>query len=125
MPTSRPQLLALAEGLLIDDCAVRERSIEFILDESRGLGHNRLSALMCRRLKHYQLTESQARRLVEKVAERLLQGNFTEQFKNQLRLARRLDPAKVNQTVHAALAVPKDHVRRYAFWIIEASSNTC
>jgi hypothetical protein len=124
-PTSRPELRALAAGLLNDDATARDHSIDFVLEDSRGHGHNRIRALMCRRLKHCKLTESQSRRLFDKISERLIQGNFTEQFKDQLRLARHLDAAKLHQTAQAALKIPKDHVRRYAYWILEASGNTC
>jgi hypothetical protein len=106
-----------------DDEVDCDHCIDFVVDESRGVSHNRIRALICRRLKHCKLTESQSRRLFDKITERLMTGNFTEQFKDQLRLARHLDAAKLNQTAQAALKVPEDHVRRYAYWILEASGN--
>lgn len=93
-----------------------ERCLDFVLSETHGHWHNRARAMMCRRLKHCPLTPMQQTQLVASITGRLENGVFTEQFKDQLRLALHLDPAKTREACRRALTSPKPYVRRYAEW---------
>src|SRR5262249_18018138 len=91
---SKPALHDLANGLdpvASNHAEALERCIEFVLAETEGLWHGRARAMMCRRLKHCELTPDQRRQLVSCITERLATGNFSEQFRDQLRLALHLD----------------------------------
>jgi hypothetical protein len=118
-------LQELADRLLLDDSEAVEMCILFVeADTLRGVaGHGRVRARMCRRLKHCTLSPSQSQRLVSCIMERLDSGNFSQQFKDQLRLALHLD---VRTTLAVALASCKDsrdYVRRYAEWIVTHHSH--
>ncbi len=110
----------LANRLLLDDSEAVEMCILFVeADTLVGVGgHGRARARMCRRLKHCTLSASQSQRLVSCITERLDSGHFSQQFKDQLRLALHLD---LQTTLAVALACSNDscdYVRRYAAWIV-------
>lgn len=115
---SKPELHELADGLLLEDAVVLERCIDFVCAETVGLWHGRARALMCRRLKHIALSKKQSAQLVQCISNRFSTGEFSEQFKDQLRLALLLDldlllkDAEKCQTSH----IP--HVCRYATWVL-------
>lgn len=115
----REELRALAERLLGDDPDAVEECLSFFEAETRGLWHNRARALIARRLKHWQLSPAQQARVVATVRRRLTTGTFTEQFKDQLRLAILLDRTSVIVTAKACMNSPKEYIRRYANWLLE------
>jgi hypothetical protein len=116
-PLSKRQLHSLADRLLLDPAAI-EPCIAFVLAESKGYWHNRARAMMCRRLKHCPLTGTQSESLAACIAARLAEGRFTEQFKDQLRLALRLDSPRLLAQARQALGSPKPYVRKYAEWVL-------
>ncbi len=116
---SKPSLRALADRLLSDDPSAIETCLEFFVLETRGLWHGRARAMMARRLKHRPLTDAQIERLVGAVTRRLADGIFSEQFRDQLRLALRLRPARVHAVAAANLESEREHVRRLARWVME------
>ncbi len=75
---------------------------------------------MCRRLKHCALGRTHRTQLVSCIAGRLASGNFSEQFKDQLRLAMHLDLERTLAVCHASLASQRPHVRRYARWALSS-----
>jgi hypothetical protein len=76
--------------------------------------------MMCRRLKHCDLREKQRRELVSRITERLAQGLFAQQFREQLRLAIHLDRDKTFEAARECLSgFSKDHVRRSALWVLK------
>ncbi|MEG4226740.1 hypothetical protein QUA35_12240 [Microcoleus sp. N9_B2] len=120
MNYSRQGLHEFVDRLLLDDSEAVEMCILFVeADTLVGVaGHGRARARMCRRLKHCTLTASQSQRLVFCITERLDSGHFSQQFKDQLRLALHLD---LQTTLAVALACSNDscdYVRRYAEWIV-------
>lgn len=116
---SKSDLLALADRLLDDAPDVVEQCVAFIEAESLGLWHGRARAKMSRRLKHCRLDASQCARLLQAILRRLVSGCFSEQFKDQLRLALYLDAARVYNVARSCCAYSSaDHVRRYADWIL-------
>jgi hypothetical protein len=114
----KPELRQLADGLLYQDPAAIEQCVIFFEAETRGFWHNRARALIARRLKHCPLTREQRARLLRAVLGRLANGNFTEQFKDQLRLALHLDREQVAAVARACESSPKEYVRRYAAWVL-------
>jgi hypothetical protein len=76
--------------------------------------------MMCRRLKHCQLSGQQRRELVTRITERLAQGSFAQQFHDQLRLAMHLDQGKTFEVARECLSgFSKDHVKRSAMWVLK------
>ena len=115
---SKKELHSLADGLIggyqdsIDHC------VEFVANESKGIWHGRGRAMMCRRLKHCALTAAQKTQLLEAILERFVGGGFSEQFKDQLRLAMHLNWEVTLAAAHKALKSHKNHVVRYAQWVL-------
>ena len=109
-------------GGLHPDSSIRLQAtaqcVAFVLAESKGLGHGRRRTLMCRRLKHCPLTGAQRRRLVHCITDRLASGNFSQQFRDQLRLAIHLDTRTTYECAAECLGAPKVYVRRLAAWAI-------
>jgi hypothetical protein len=116
---SKLALHALADELLGDDATAVERCLAFFAAETRGLWHNRARAMIARRLKHCRLTSGQAALILDVVLGRLEAGNFSEQFKDQLRLAAMLDRQRVLVSARACLTSPREYVRRYGRWALD------
>jgi hypothetical protein len=112
------ELHELADGLLLLEPGAVERCVEFILSETLGHWHGRARAMMCRRLKHCDLEPTHKARLLACITGRLAAGSFSEQFKDQLRLAMHLDLPRTFQACRECAASPKPHVRRYAAWVL-------
>jgi hypothetical protein len=115
---SKLELLRLSEELLDNDPVVVEYCVAFVCAETRGLWHGRARAMMCRRLKHAQLARSQNEKLQACILGRLEQGNFSEQFKDQLRLAIGLAPKTAVAACQRSLSSTLPHVRRYCAWAL-------
>jgi hypothetical protein len=115
---SKTELHALADGLIMLDQGSLDRCVEFVISETRGLWHGRARAIMCRRLKHCQLGRTHHTQLVNCITDRLISGEFSEQFKDQLRLLMRLDLNKAFEAARKSAANAKPHVARYAQWVL-------
>jgi len=74
--------------------------------------------MMCRRLKHIPLARNQKDRVVECILHRLATGQFSEQFRDQLRLALHLDRRTTLAAATRALESEKPHVKRYSKWVL-------
>lgn len=105
----------LAEG---EPGALRE-SLAFFSAESRGHWHNRARAKIARRLKHRVLSPEEAQAVAETIVARLVEGRFTEQFKDQLRLLRHLDAGRARHAAELASRSPVPHIRKYGDWLAE------
>jgi hypothetical protein len=109
----------LAYGLVLKEPFAVEKCVAFVVADSKGMWHGRGRAMMCRRLKHCQLNADQRRQLVICIMDRLVRGNFSEQFYDQLRLAMHLDRERTFEVAHRCQAsTSKSYVRRYANWIL-------
>jgi hypothetical protein len=115
---SKVELHALADGLLKPEPSIVDRCIEFVLAETQGLWHGRARAKMCRRLKHCTLGLTHRTQLLSCIIGRLSNGSFSEQFKDQLRLAMHLDLPKVIAASRDGLTSQKPYVKRYAEWAL-------
>lgn len=110
------ELHALADALLTCEPWSVQRCVDFVLADTAGLWHGRARAMMCRRLKHCGLGRTHRTALVGCITQRLLQGDFSEQFKDQLRLALHLDRARTLAACRDGLQSARPYVRRYAQW---------
>ena len=115
---SKAALHELADGLLLQEQWFIDRCVDFVISETRGLWHGRARAMMCRRLKHCPLARSQQARLVACITGRLMSGEFSEQFKDQLRLSMHLDPPQTFAAARQSSASARRHVARYARWVL-------
>jgi hypothetical protein len=115
---SKAELHQLADSLILQEPSGMNRCIDFVLSETRGLWHGRARAMMCRRLKHCQISGERQAQLTNCVIMRLAAGDFSEQFKDQIRLAMHFDPKTVFDAAHKLVSSPKQHVAKYAQWIL-------
>jgi hypothetical protein len=115
---TKPQLHALADELLAQDPATIDYCVKFVLAETKGLWHGRGRAMLSRRLKHCSLSRNLRAGLLRCILARLRTGEFSEQFKDQLRLALHLDSKQALLACQEALSSPKAHVVRYAAWAV-------
>lgn len=115
---SKRDLHTLADGIILKDRSSIDRCVDFVVSESKGLWHGRARAMMCRRLKHCDFGRKQRAVLVEVISGRLASGEFSEQFKDQLRLAMHLDMNATVAAAYRALKSSKGYVIRYAQWVL-------
>ncbi len=118
------ELQHLADDLLLEVPGAVEQSVVFFEAETRGYWHNRGRALLARRFKYVRLTPTQQERLLQAILRRLATGTFTEQFKDQLRLARHLDRDRLVAIARTCASSPRDYVRRYAGWVLAICANS-
>ena len=106
------------QRLKIDDLEAIYECIEFTLAESFGVWHNRARAKICRnlagRLRDVRLKD----RLVRVIANRLITGQFGQQFKDQLRMAVRFEPERLRKAAVQVKDDNRQYVRRYAQWTL-------
>lgn len=116
----RPELRALADRLLapVPDADAIEACVAFVAAETLLVGHGRARARMSRRLKHCRLSDDQRERLLGAILRRLYSGRFAQQFKDQLRLALALEPARVREAALRCTRAEAEHVCRHARWIL-------
>ena len=115
---SKTDLHFLADGLILKNQWSIDRCVDFVIAETKGVWHGRARAMMCRRLKHCALGRKQRAQLVEAISERLVSGEFFQQFKDQLRLAIRLDMETTSAAARKTLKSSKSYAVRYAQWVL-------
>lgn len=118
---SKYKLHELADSMLLGDIESRDFCIEFLLLETRGVGDGRCRALIARRLKHCPVTPEQQCAIIDRILERLLEGRFSEGFKDQLRLVRTLDRPRLLDAARDILNRPryyKSYLQSYAEWLL-------
>jgi len=115
---SKRDVIDLAEQFESGSVEIVERAVRFVCAESEGLWHGRGRAKICRRMKHLDLPRSHRERLLGTILDRLVTGHFSEQFRDQLRLAMHLDGRKTFAVASSALSSDREYVRRYARWVL-------
>jgi hypothetical protein len=115
---SKGDVIRLANELKSGSVEAVERAVRFVCADSEGLWHGRGRAMMCRRMKHLELPRSHRESLVSAILDRLESGCFSEQFRDQLRLAMHLNGPKSFSAANSALSSEREHVRRYAKWVL-------
>lgn len=120
---SKQELRALADLMVEQESVTIDCCVEFVVAETKGNGHGRVKALMCRRLKHCTLSRTSQTKLLVCILQRLQSGKFSEQFKDQLRLAMHLDLKQTSATCVRAASSEFTHVRRYAEWVLMSTGS--
>ena len=100
-----------------NDSDAIEEAIAFTVRESFGIWHGRARASICRNLRNKDISEADKDLLVECICNRLLSGNFSEQFKEQLTMAVRFRPDELLECALQALKSDKEYIRRYGAWV--------
>lgn len=113
------ELRDLADRLLEGDPIAIEWCVTFVEAETFGIGHGRARAMMARRLKHCRLSKHQRSRLVKAILNRLVEGRFSEQFKDQLRLAMQIDLQATFSAARNCRNAGIDYIGRYASWVLK------
>ena len=78
--------------------------VSFVCSESIGFGHNHARALLCRKLKHVEISKTKVARLARVIGNRLISGDFSEQFFDQLRLVAQKDISTLQHYCRCALS---------------------
>ena len=94
-----------------------EEAVAFFILETRGYWHNRARAKIARRLKHCTLCEAHSRPVIQCIVRRLVEGDFTEQFRDQLGLLVRLDCQAARTAGAEAVKSKHPHVARLGHWL--------
>ena len=122
---SKQELHSLIEEVKRGNLDAKAKAIAFVAAESFGIWHNRARAKLCRYFKNHPPTKDACQTLTEAISSRLIDGRFSEQFKDQLAMAIRFDPDQMAETAAIALRSDKEYIRRYAAWtqhVIASSS---
>lgn len=122
MNPDKQELHNLADGLIISDPTSIARCIQFIESNSEGIWHGRARAMMCRRLKHIDLSQEDSARLLHAIFVRFENGNFAEQFRDMLRLASELDSKATYALAKKLSRDNRDFVKHQADWLIKHHS---
>ena len=114
---SKSDLHKLIAAVKRDDPDAVSRAVTFVVAESFGIWHNRARAKLCRHFKNHPPPKPDCEQLVATVTARLIDGNFYEQFKDQLSMAIRFVPSQLDDAASVALDSDRDYVRRYGRWV--------
>ncbi len=120
----KAELDELIERVKLSDVDAIEEAVVFTAKESFGLWHGRARAKICRNLKCREIPRSCQDLLVQIICNRLLAGEFSEQFKDQLAMAIRFRPIEMSHCATLACESPKAYVQRYAQWVLNRLSTT-
>ena len=100
------ELQELIERIKAGDADAIEEAVVFTAKESFGLWHGRARAKICRNLKNRTILRHLQDLLIQAISNRLLTGEFSEQFKDQLAMAIRFRPLEMAQCAEQACASP-------------------
>ena len=115
---TKVEVRAIADRIRSGDASAIDDAVRFVCAESINHWHGRGRAMMCRRLKHVALSPKQSAQLVEAILHRLTSGRFSEQFRDQLRLAILLDRHGTLASARRGAQNEKPHIRRLSEWTI-------
>ncbi len=110
---SKTDLECLIADVKRGDGDAISRSIFFVTAESFGYWHNRARAKLCRHFKNHPPSPDDCDRLVVAIVNRLLGGYFYEQFFDQLSMAIRFSPDRLELAASIAIDSDREYVRRY------------
>jgi hypothetical protein len=116
--TSKLELIQMIMRLKKDVPEAILDCISFFCDESKGMWHNRARARIARNLRIEMLNSKEKSRIVEVIIRRLADGNFSEQFSDQLDLALKLNRDAILAAAKKGRTHPRDFIRRKSEWII-------
>ena len=114
---TKSELHSLIDDVKSGDSDATTRATVFVATESFGMWHNRARAKLCRYFKNHPPSDDECKRMVDTIVSRLIDGRFSEQFKDQLSMAIRFDPDRMADAVVVASGSDRDYIRRYADWV--------
>ena len=114
---TKSELHTLIDDVKRGDPDATSRATIFVASESFGMWHNRARAKLCRYFKNHPPSNDECKRMVDAIANRLTDGRFSEQFKDQLSMAIRFAPDRMADTASVASRSPKAYISRYASWV--------
>ncbi|TWU17788.1 hypothetical protein Pla52o_50030 [Novipirellula galeiformis] len=117
---TKSDLHSLIEDVKRGDTDAATRAVAFVTAESLGMWHNRARAKLCRYFKNHPPSDDQCKSMVDAIVNRLIDGRFYEQFKDQLSMAIRFAPARMAEAADVASCSNREYIRRYAAWVRRA-----
>ncbi|WP_430453833.1 hypothetical protein [Rhodopirellula europaea] len=117
---TKSELHTLIDDVKAGDQDAIARATAFVSAESFGMWHNRARAKLCRYFKNHPPTAEQCHQMVDAITNRLTDGQFSEQFKDQLSMAIRLAPDEIADAAALASGSERGYIRRYANWVRNA-----
>ena len=117
MLLSKSQLHHLIADVQNKDPLAVQKAVRFIAGESLGMWHNRARAKLCRHFKRNPPGTEQQAMLVDCIAQRLGEGRFYEQFKDQLAMAVSFSPDKMAEAAEIAMKSDRRYIRKYGKWL--------
>lgn len=121
---TKPELHSLIDDVQLGDTDVTSRAVAFVIAESFGMWHNRARAKLCRYFKNHPPSEYECQRMVDAITSRLIDGRFSEQFKDQLSMAIRFDPNRMAEVATVASRSDREYIRRYADWVCHSLNSS-
>lgn len=120
---SKGDLHDLIRRVKSGDSSSIDKAVDFVVADSLGMWHNRARAKLCRHFKNEPPGQEQQRRLVHRIQNRLIDGDFHEQFKDQLGMATVFDSVTLQQAAEIAVENEKRYIRKYAKWVLSRIKN--
>jgi hypothetical protein len=120
----RATLYRVADGILADDAACVELAVRFIVLRHIGSYSGFVRALLSRRLKHVSLIEDQRERLHAHFSDLVLNEDRTEEFRDYVRLWRRIISSVQLQHLVAQLEQQPGGEARAA-WLLSKMRPNC
>jgi len=121
---TKPELHSLIDDVKHGDPDATSRATVFVASESFGMWHNRARAKLCRYFKNHPPPDDQCKRMLDAIIDRLIDGRFSEQFKDQLSMAIRFAPERMADAVTVASSSDRGYIRRYADWVRHALNSS-
>lgn len=107
----------MIEEVKRSDVDAISRATIFVASESFGIWHNRARANLCRFFKNHPPSNDECKRMVDAIVNRLIDGRFSQQFKDQLSMAIRFAPERMAAAADIASRSEREYVGRYARWV--------
>ena len=114
---TKADLRSLIDDVKQGDADAISRAVVFVTAESLGMWHNRARAKLCRYFKNHPPSDGECEQMVGAIIHRLIEGRFSEQFKDQLSMAIRFDPQRLADAADVASGSDRSYVRRYGNWV--------
>jgi len=99
-------------------------SVNLLIDNAKydEIGRGRVKAKIARQLKYVELTKDQKQKILEIIEQRLLTGNFSQQFKDELKLGLYIDPQFMYKISLEGIKSEKKYVCKYSLWLEKRAS---
>jgi len=116
---AKAELNDMIERVKRGDRSLVYELVVFTLAESWGIWHGRARAKICRYLRNHPPDATLQSKLVDTVCTRLETGRFSQQFRDQLRMAIRFSADRMRLLADSLLSSEKMYIRRSAAWVLQ------